>query len=700
MPDFKDHAVVLEQLTAAQEADGDNRDRAREAHLFIDKRNGQWEIYWWSQCEGAPRYTFDMTSPIVDQIAGDIELSDFSIKIDPAGGEATKDDAALLEGMIRNIVNVSGGTDIFNQAGRSMVTAGLDGWLVKQKFVDDDSFDQDLVIDPIANFIDSAWLGPFTKPDASDMPWGVVLEAIPKTKYDEKYPEGSGMSVGDNRLNEAYYKKTEAVVIGQVYYIEEVSRELLKLSDGRIVEAKEVEPVLDELANAGITVIDRRKRNKNVVKSRLFDGGDWLSDEQPTVFNQIPIIPVFGNFKVFENKVLYRGVVEKLIDPQRNLNYAKSREIAEGSLAPRAKYWMTEKQVAGHENTLATLNTNQDPVQLYNNDPEVPGPPQQNGGAAINPGLNSISTDMTELIQQVSGRFAASMGDNPALQSGVAIDMLQQKGDRGTVKYFTGLERAIARTGRILVDAIPSVYSTERQIRILKDDGTGDIKTINQAVFDQQTLSMVTINDVSKGKYDVSCTAGKSFQSRQSETVAAFTEVAPYDPSVMEIGGDVLFKNISAPGMDLIAGRKRQQIFNAGLIPPDQMTDEEIQQFQIMQQQPQEPDAATLLGQAEINKAEAQAQKVLVEAQVAQRREDREDAKAEFEFQKAQFKQMMDMQQQQIAQNKALIDAIKTEADTLKALREAMGADGIITPEAMAAYQEQAGIIMETQDNI
>ena len=106
------------------------------------------------------------------------------------------------------------------------------------------------------------------------------------------------------------------------------------------------------------------------------------------------------------------------------------------------------------------------------------------------------------------------------------------------------------------------------------------------------------------------------------------------------------------------------------------------------------------VAQAEINKAEAQAQKVLVDAQVAQRREDREDAKAHIEFQKEQFKQMMEMQQQQMDDNKAIIEAIKTEAETLKTLREAIGADGIITPGAMAAYQEQADIIQETQDQI
>jgi len=173
MPDYTNHADVLVMLTATQDADEDNRNAGREAHLFVDKRDGQWEPYWWNASEGRPRYTFDMTGPIVDAIAGEIEQASFGIRVQPAGGDATKDDAKLINGLIRNIENISNATDIYNMAARNMVTAGLDGWQIKQKFVDDDSFDQDLVIEPIANFIDSVWFGPFSKPDASDATWCV-----------------------------------------------------------------------------------------------------------------------------------------------------------------------------------------------------------------------------------------------------------------------------------------------------------------------------------------------------------------------------------------------------------------------------------------------------------------------------------------------------------------------------------------------
>ena len=235
MADFKEHSEVLLMLVESQDADSDNREAGREAHLFIDQRDGQWEPYWWNANSGRPRYTFDMTGPIVDQIAGEMDQADFNIAVKPAGGDATKDDAKLLDGLIRNIEQVSNANDVFNLAGRNMVTAGIDGWQVKQEYVDGDSFDQDLVIRPIANFIDSVWFGPFKKPDASDAKWCVVLEAINKRVYKERFPDGSGMSVTDGRQNISSRCREDQIIIGNLYHIEEKQRELLLMTSGRVL---------------------------------------------------------------------------------------------------------------------------------------------------------------------------------------------------------------------------------------------------------------------------------------------------------------------------------------------------------------------------------------------------------------------------------------------------------------------------------
>lgn len=700
---YEDHSKVLEILKDSQAADKDNRDAAREAHLFIDKRDGQWERDWWNASKGKPRYTFDMTSPVVDMVAGEIEQADFGVSITPSGGQSTKDDAKLFSGLMRNIEDQSGAIDIYNMAARNMVTAGIDGWMIVQKYIDDDSFDQDLAVEYIANFVDSVWYGTFKKPDASDAEWCVVLESIDKDKYIDRYGDDYPcVSIGDGRTSQAYHNKNADVVIGNIFYIKESPRELLMLKSGRVLDAEESQGIIDELAATGDVVVKSRTRNKKVVYSRLFDGARWLNEEQETVFSEIPVIPAMANFKIFENKVIYRGILEKLLDAQRVFNYVKSREIEECALAPRAKYWVTAKQVAGHEDTLATLNTNTDPIQLFNPDQESPGTPQQNGGAQVNPALATLSADMRVVFQQSASLFAASMGDNPGLQSGIAIKRLQDKGDTGTIKYFKALERAISRTARICINAMPRVYNAEREIRVLSEDGSADVKTVNQPVFDQQSGKMVIVNDLSKGKFNVSCSAGPSFQNRQQETVAAITEIAAVDPTVIQIGSDILFNNLSSPGMDLIAQRKRQQLFQAGVIPVEQMSDEEKQKMQQMQSQPQQPDAAILLAQAEINKAQAQAAKVNVDAQVAQRSEDRADALAQAKMSNDQQQFALDkflkLQDQHIEQQKAIIDTQNTLANTLKTIKDAMGIDQIVGDTNIGAYKKAADLVNQSLD--
>ncbi len=731
MPDFSKHSDTLAALTAAQDADKDNREKAREAHLFIDKKDGQWEPYWWNLSSGKPRYTFDMTGPIIDQIAGEMEQADFDIKIRPAGGDATKDTAKTLDGLIRNIENISNAKQIFNHAGRGMVTAGIDGWRVVQRFADDNSFDQDLVIEPIHNFVDRAWLDPGSElQDGSDSKYGFLLHSVMREDYVERFPEGSAMSVGDARDSNAYYHKKDDIIVGQLYYIKEEARDLHLMSDGKILEDNDdFAKIKDELEAAGITIERTRSRKKKKVFSRLFDGKDWLTPEQETVFNYIPIIPTYANFKVFENKIIYRGVTEKLMDPQRVLNYSQSREIEEGALAPRAKYWMTKTQAEGHENELSTLNTNNDPVQFFNVDTELPGAPQQNGGAQINPGLRTISETMKATIGQSAGMFAANMGANPGLQSGIAIEKLQNKGDTGTIKFFSAQEVAICHTARIIKDAIPKVYDTKRQVRILAEDGSFSMAMLNDVVKDEETQELVKINDLSKGIYDVTCSAGPAFQNRQQETVSTIVEVAALDPSVITTGADVLYNNMTAPGMDLIADRKRQELFRAGLIPADQWTEEEKKiaqaQAQQEQQQAKKPSPEEMIGQAELITAQNEQAKTQISVQeksaniqLASRKQQLEEAKfrqgtqtdnaklaqtsQQTRFNQAQSIQKMEMEQAEfmaeMRQNQ--IENAKILAETMKVIREASGVDAIMGPGVVENFKEQSDLVSEAQDDL
>ena len=661
---YADHEYVAGLLAASQEADQDLRDNAREAVLFVDKRDGAWEPYWYANAGEAksPRYSFDMVNPIIDQVCSEIEQASFDVQVSPAGGNSTKDISNTYSGIVRNIESMSDAKEVYSHSARNMVTSGFGAWRVVHKYVSQDSFDQDLFIEPIGNALDRVWFDPAAeKQDKSDSRYCFVLHAIGKDEYDRRWPEGSGESVDEGRDGEAYYDKAEVVVIGELLYCEEEERELVMMSNGNVHEVNDdFEQVVDDLKGIDVTEIRRRKRVKKSVCSRLFDASDWLEEKKETVFNMIPVVPIYANYKIFENKTIFWGLVEKLMDSQRVLNYSVSREVAETSLAPRAKYWMTMGQAAGHEDSLQTLNTNHDPVQFFNVDPEFPQVPQQQGGAQINPALRTMSEAMRGMITYASGMFSSNMGDNPQNQSGVAINALQNKGDNSTIKYFKALEFGIRATGRILVSAIPQIYDSQRTVRLLKEDNTYDVADINQKVVDQATGEVKVVNDLSVGNYDVQVKAGASFKNRQQETIETIIEIAKVDPTILQIAGDVLLDNVATASAQQISDRKRAQMIAAGLIPQEQMTEDELKATVQQQGEPQQ-DPNMVLAMAEQMKAEAE----MMRAQIEQAKLQNEQMKLQLEAQKLQTQMQGDQADNQIdifnAETKRMDTEIKAQ---------------------------------------
>lgn len=679
----------LKDLSEAQSADHDGRIKAREADHFVNKKDGQWEPEIYEKFNNQPRYTIDLTSGIVADICGEMNSMDFDIKVRPAGGPATTDIANHYDGLIRNIENNSGAGAkyIYRAAGKQMVTTGIGGWGVKQGYRNSESFDQDLIIYPISNFMDRVWFDPGAElQDMSDAYKGWKLTSMAVSTYERDFPKGSKVSIGHDREYTVYDYKPDAITICQKFYKKPKTVELVRMTNGSVfIVDEKFNMVKDELKAQGVTVERSRRDTIYTVYQQMFDGADYLGEEEETVFSYIPLIPAFANFEISEDKVIYWGVVEKHMDPQRILNYAESRKISEGALSPRAKILMTKKQAAGHENQLRTLNTNSDPVQFYNHDPDVP-PPFETGGAKINPGLTETTESMKGYMQSISGRMDPAR-ERVNLQSGVALQALQNKSDVSNYEYFTSMEIAIAHTCKVIGTAIPKVYDAQREIQLDFPDGSDKTITINQRVYDEQTQQIVDLNDLSKGIYSFTCSAGPAFHNRQEETRAAFTEIAAIDPSIMQIGSDIYLSNVAAPGMDQIAKRKRLQMVQAGVIPPDQLTDEEKQMLQEQAQQPQEPDPVSqaMIATAQAEQQKAQAQTADTMSKVKER---------EQKIQLQANKMMLDEQNRDKDRTMELLkeqnNQIKVLAETLETIKNAIGADTIVGPSNTEAYKAQS----------
>lgn len=585
MMKYNDHKKVVELLCDAQESERDMRERCREQMRFIKERGGHWEAEVVRKMGKRPRYQFDRTTVLINDIAGEIEQNDFASRVIAKSDRASGDLAKTYDQMLRSIQGLSKAEDIYKDAGRHAVSCGFDAWMIVNDWADVDAFEQDIMIKPIPDAINRVWTECTIEAERENARWGFVCTVMEDEDYYEEFPKGLGKSLPSG-LDESYKESdNDDIIVADFYYIKTQSRMIHLLTDGRVVLDEQYQPVAADLALRGVTVEKSRERKIPVCYVRKMDGDGWLSDERITPFAYVPIVPVYGNYDVLDNKKIYFGEVERLMDPQRVYNYARSREIEEGALAPRRKIMMTKEQASGHEQQLSTLNTNADPVQFYEH---VNGqsPPYEMGGPQINPMLAQTAQQAALDLQEISGAFNANIGKPISGHSGVAYELLQNKSDTGKSHYMLSLKRAIAHSGKIIIDAIPKVYDTaSRQTRLMNEDGSIEFAKIND-----ETQPGQVMRDLSQGHYDVEVVTGPSFKNRRTEGLNAMLELMRIDPSVLEDGRDILIRSMDAPYVDQLADRVRAQMVREGRIPEAQLTDDEREKImQDMQNQKPDP---------------------------------------------------------------------------------------------------------------
>lgn len=694
----------MQELKDWQESDVDQREDAREADRALLEKDGMWEDYIRRRLDSQkrPRYTFDKITPVIETMMADIEDMDFGCNVKPEGSGADKDLALTYEGMIRTIQNNSHADKVFRDATRRLMRRGFDAWMVRAKYLDPWSFEQDLIITPIPNAINRVWTSNTKKnADSSDSDVAYVLSSMSPAAYKEKWPEGSAISIDDFDEDQNFDNyQPEVVTIAERFFRKKEKVEVVQMNNGEVHKVDEnYENIVDELAAQGIREVNRKTVDDFRWYYTVFDGGGILETEKPTVFKSNPVVTVYGNYEHIgqNSKETFSGIVMKLLDAQRVHNYAKSREIEEGALAPRSKWWMTKKQAAGHEDQISRMNISADPVQFYNPDKEVPAP-YYSATAPSNPHLVQLSGQMAEDVKEQANVFSAMQGDFAARMSEDTVRMQIDRGTASTRKWVNAIINGIRRTCEILVETIPEVYDTKRQFMITGLDGSEEQVVLNEEILDTQSNQMVKKNDLNRGKYKVICDAGPAFANRLEAGLDALLKYAAIDPTVVQQAGDVMLKAIDAPLVDQIAERKRVQMLQAGFIPPEQMTEEEQQQMALLAQQPKAPSIEETLAQAELTKANNEQAKIIqngqlknMELQLKARQQQIDELKLEVETIKAANAQPYE-------QAKAQADVENTRADTVKKIAEAEKTSGESVEQQinnLKAVTPQATIIVE-----
>ena len=562
-------------LRLANDADTNNRTEALEDLKFA--AGDQWpvEIQNSRTLEARPCLTINKVDAYVRQVTNQQRQQRPRIKVHGMNSQSDAKVAEVLTGICRHIEVNSDADHAYDNAFNYAVRMGFGYWRVKTDYVREDSFDQEIYIEPIHNPFTVYFDPNSTLPDGSDAEKCLITQVVSKETFRKMYPDaddGTGFSQRGTGDSNAEWVMKEDIRIAEYFYTVRKPEKLCLLSNG-VKKFRSELPKQEELLALGVVVIDERPSFKKEIKQikctaiEVLEEGVWPS-------KYIPIVPVYGEEFVVDNKRKKYGLVRMAKDPQRMYNFWKTALTESVALAPKAKWLIAEGQDEGHESEWAQANIKATAVLRYKQkDIEgvaAPVPTRiqpESPPAGIIAAADGINSDM----QAVLGIFDANQMATGNI-SGKALNGQQQQIDLTNFHYYDNLTRSIKHTAKIILDLVPKIYDNARVMRIIGDDGKPDLVDINKRQSDEQGV-MTILNDVTVGEYDVVMDTGPGYNSKRIEAVNSMMPLLSADPNLMNVAGDLIFRNMDFPGADVIADRLAAsnplaQIDDKSPIPP------------------------------------------------------------------------------------------------------------------------------------
>jgi Phage P22-like portal protein len=563
------------RLKIAVEAESDNRSRGIQALEFLNGHQWPDDLYNKRKIARRPSLTINHTLTFRRRVVNNMRQQRPRIKVHPTGDGADVDKAQIIGGVIRHCENISDASVAYDTAGASAVDIGWGYFRLRADYITN-SFDQEILFGTVRNTF-SVYMDPDSViPSGSDADWCFITEEMKRIEYKRQYPKAKNVEflrtgIGDNQT--MWETKTK-IRLAEYYRITRKTEKLHLLSSGQTMWDSDYKKQTLGLLASGLTSTDTRPATRRYVEWFKINGREIVDrraiggkeEKGPLPGEYIPVIRVEGNTVDLDGKVVRTGMIENLMDPARMFNYWRTAETEQLALASKAPWIGQTEHFEGHPEW---DTANQDPFSkltynaAYLEQPDgskTPLPPPTRQPAI------EVPAGFVQAAQSAQGDLAAVAGmphepgqDSPGVVvSGKALERRQALSDIGHFQYYDNQTQAIAHAGRIILSWIPTYYSTQRMQRIIGEDGTPSMVTLNEP---DSALNEVK-NDLSVGRYDVVMDTGPGFDTKRlegAETMIDLMKIMPLAELVAKNGADLVFRAIDAPYMQELADRIQAQ---------------------------------------------------------------------------------------------------------------------------------------------
>jgi hypothetical protein len=360
-----DTSIEEDILTDAQEAfkeaqDHENRNREAALEDIRFARLGeQWPeaVRRDREKDARPCLTINSLPSFIRQVVNDARQNKPGINVHPVDSQADPETADIFNGLIRQIEQSSDAEVAYDTALDFAVTGGFGYFKINTRYATDDTFDQDIVIERVANPFSIYGDPNSTEADSSDWATAFELDQMSKKAFEKRWKDADAVSFDSMRPIETR-TATERVQIAAHWTREDSRKQIvavtmpdpnadpmqvamamkLGVSDQLIIDLDIYEENSDLFQALGMQV---QGSPRDVpcwkVTQRILSGADVL-ETIDWAGKFIPIIPVYGEEVNVEGERHLRGLVRDAKDPQRMFNYWRTTSTELVALAPRAPF--------------------------------------------------------------------------------------------------------------------------------------------------------------------------------------------------------------------------------------------------------------------------------------------------------------------------------------------------------------------------
>jgi hypothetical protein len=519
--------------------------------------------------------------------------------------------ATVRSALVKNIVLNSDTASVFNDSFGQAIVGGYSAFRVGTRYLHDESFDQEIMYEGFDDPNRCYWgIEAKHKCKVDSMTSGFRVR-VSRKWFRDQYGEDIEKQIGSSAITEdstMAFADNDSITMVYDYEREPAKGKIYQMSNGMVINDEQYKQLRKEKVNGKkylffhdepLTVFNDREVIRYKTEHTLI-AGDFVLDETEFPASLSPVH--FVDQKSYFTKAgqqITRSFFKDVKDAQKYLNYLATQSAYMMKISRYDQFIMPRKCAASPDAQQQWRDPSVVNGALYYDETPSGAKPEQLKPPELSQSLTLQYERTLVDIQSGTGMYDAQLGDVDDRVSGIGMKRRNERGTKNTQMPRDSINRAIWTSGEIVNEMIPSIYDTQRKLKLSMHDSESQTVEINKPA---DEYGIQTENDMTKGRYKIRIKPGPSYEGQKELALESLQSVLAADKAgqVFPMIADLYAENLPLDNSLELRNRLRT------LVPPEII--EAGKSGKPMQKKEPQPDPMVMLKQQELQQKAQSAQ--------------------------------------------------------------------------------------------